>query len=183
MGKDGIKQQTNLLFDKTNGSMSLGSGWKDFVKDNGLKTGDSFTLKLIWEDQTPVLSLCPAECSIDREAGGGRSETNQKKSLLIEPSICTKVSKDENIKEKYNKEESRSVDRERNHLRETDVTPSSQKHVVTLTITPSSVKKDRLVSLSNYLVVLSHNKRLSILFSFHIFFPDSFSTICKGEQY
>lgn len=149
MGKDGIKQQTNLLFDKTNGSMSLGSGWKDFVKDNGLKTGDSFTLKLIWEDQTPVLSLCPAECSIDREAGG----TNQKKSLPIEPSICTKVSKDVNIKEKNNKEESRSVDRERNHLRETDVTPSSQKHVVTLTITPSSVKRDRLVSLSNNLRV------------------------------
>ncbi|CAH8263402.1 unnamed protein product [Arabidopsis lyrata] len=141
LGKDGIKQQTNLLFDKTNGSMSLGSGWKDFVKDNGLKTGDSFTLKLIWEDQTPVLSLCPAECSIDREAGG----TNQKKSLPIEPSICTKVSKDVNIKEKNNKEESRSVDRERNHLRETDVTPSSQKHVVTLTITPSSVKRDRLI--------------------------------------
>lgn len=38
LGKDGIKQQTNLLFDKANGAMSLGHGWKDFVKDNGLKT-------------------------------------------------------------------------------------------------------------------------------------------------
>jgi hypothetical protein len=150
LGKDGIKQQTNLLFDKANGAMSLGHGWKDFVKDNGLKTGDSFTLKLIWEDQTPVLSLCPADCSIDREAGGGRSETNQKKSLPIEPSTCKKIRKDVNIKddnskEKNDKEESKSVDGERKYLRGTYLTPSSQKHFVTLTITPSSIKKDRLI--------------------------------------
>ncbi|XP_010472478.1 PREDICTED: B3 domain-containing protein REM13-like [Camelina sativa] len=131
LGKDGIKHQTNLLLDKTSGRLAFGKGWKDFVKDNGLKTGDTFTLKLLWEEQTPVFSLCPTECSIGREA------TNQKKSLPIEPSTCKKINKDKNIKHDNSKEERRSVDRERNQ--------SSQKQLVTFTITPSSVKKCRLV--------------------------------------
>uniref|UniRef100_A0A1J3DM53 B3 domain-containing protein REM13 n=1 Tax=Noccaea caerulescens TaxID=107243 RepID=A0A1J3DM53_NOCCA len=82
LGKDGIKHQTKLHLNKVTGIMTLGNGWKDFVKANGLKTGESFTLKLIWEGTTPVLSLCPAECSIDRGGEGECSETNQKKSLF-----------------------------------------------------------------------------------------------------
>ncbi|KFK32628.1 hypothetical protein AALP_AA6G268100 [Arabis alpina] len=152
LGKDGIKQPTKLLFNKVKGVMVLGGGWKSFVKENGLKTGDSFTLKLIWEDTTPVLSLCPAEQSIDKR--GVCSETNQKKSFPIEPTSCKKISKDENIKddnskEKNNKEENSKgenplMEREKTHLRGRDSTPSSQKQFLTLTITPSSFTQCRL---------------------------------------
>ncbi|XP_023639406.1 B3 domain-containing protein REM13 [Capsella rubella] len=163
LGKDGIKYQTVLSLDKTKGTMLLRTGWKDFVKNNGLKTGDSFTLELIWEDQTPVLSLCPSERSIGREAGEGCSETNQKKSLPIEPSTCKKISKDKNIKdesskEKNNKEERRSVNRERNHRRVRNLTPSSQKQFVTLTITPSSVERNRLVLTAQFVRENNINK-------------------------
>ncbi|XP_024014112.1 B3 domain-containing protein REM13 [Eutrema salsugineum] len=149
LGKDGIKHQTKLLWDKGTGIMTLGKGWMDFAKANGLKTGNSFTLKLTWEDTTPVLSLCHAECSMDRGSGGECSETDQKKSLPIEPSSCEKISKDENSKEKNNneankKEETMSMEREKNHLRGRDSTPSTQKQLMTLTITPSSYSKCKL---------------------------------------
>ncbi|KAL1204538.1 B3 domain-containing protein REM13 [Cardamine amara subsp. amara] len=62
--KNGKKWLTNLLLDKK-GTMALGKGWKEFVNANVLKT--SFTLKLIWEDTTPVLSLCGEESTRDRE--------------------------------------------------------------------------------------------------------------------
>lgn len=128
LGKDGRKHKTKLLLDKRRGTMGLGNGWKDFAKENGLKTGDSFTLELIWEDASPVLSLCLVECSIDRGTREGCQETNQKKSIPIEPS---KV----------------SMERKKNHLRWRDSIPSNQKQFVTLTITPSSIYKNRLVSL------------------------------------
>lgn len=185
LGKDGIKQQTKLLFEKARGAMALGDGWKSFVKENGLKTGDSFTLKLIWEDTTPVLSLCPAKHSIDKR--GGYSETNQKKSLPIEPSSCKKISKDESIKgdnskEKNSREENKSMEREKTHLRGRDSTPSSQKQFVTFKITPSSFTNCRLVSLSInscfrvlvfslvLLLILSHNREGIYILYFQIFF-------------
>ena len=60
LGKDGVKWLVSLLLEKR-GRMSLGKGWKDFAKANGLKTGDSITLESIWENATPVLSLLSTE--------------------------------------------------------------------------------------------------------------------------
>lgn len=119
LGKDGKKQQANLLIDKSTGVMSLGKGWKDFVKANGFNTGDSLTLKLKWEDKTPVLSLCCEKSRSDEQ------------SLFIDP------------------RERRSREREKNHPRWRDSTPLRTKHFVTLTITPYSFEKCMLVSLSN----------------------------------
>ncbi|CAA7033023.1 unnamed protein product [Microthlaspi erraticum] len=133
LGRDGIKQQTKLHLNKVTGSMNLGDGWRCFVEANGLKIGNSFTFKLIWEDKTPVLSLC---CDSGQEEF---SKAVEKKSLVIDPSKKQKMSKNEN-----NKEKNRSVEREKKHRRQRVSTPSSQKEFVTLTITPYSVEKNIL---------------------------------------
>lgn len=144
LGRDGTRHQTRLVFDKVKRIMALEGGWKDFAEANGLKTGDSFTLKLIWEDTTPVLSLCPEECSFDR-GQGGCSETNQKKSPPpIERSSCGKVIKERNNRENDSKEQTRSMEKEKNHVRGRDSTSSSKKQFVILKITPSCFIQCRL---------------------------------------
>uniref|UniRef100_A0A1J3CA80 B3 domain-containing protein REM12 n=1 Tax=Noccaea caerulescens TaxID=107243 RepID=A0A1J3CA80_NOCCA len=60
LGKDGTRRLANLLRESS-GRMSLGKGLKDFTRANGLKMGESFTLELIWENATPVLSLLSTE--------------------------------------------------------------------------------------------------------------------------
>lgn len=107
LGRDGTKWLTKLILDNK-GTMKMRKGWKDFVKENDLKS--SFTLKLIWVDTTPVLSLCGAESTSDSEQ--------------------EEVSKAIKSNNENNKEE-------------------NQKQFVTLTITPSGVKKCRLVCLLN----------------------------------
>ncbi|KFK32621.1 hypothetical protein AALP_AA6G267400 [Arabis alpina] len=148
LGKDGSKWLANLLLE-SRGRMTLGDGWKSFVKANGLKTGESFALKLNWEDTIPVLSLCPAEHSIDSKDGGGCSEASEEECLSIEPSSGKEISnddndEDENRKEENSKEESRSWEREKNHLIWRDSTSSSQNRFLTLTITPDSLRHGRL---------------------------------------
>ncbi|RID70464.1 hypothetical protein BRARA_C02480 [Brassica rapa] len=140
LGKDGSKWLANLLLE-SRGRMTLGDGWKSFVKANGLKTGESFTLKLNWEDATPVLSLCPPECSIDsREGGGECSETIEKEPLPIVLSCGKEISKDDENRKK----ESRSWERETNLLIWRNSTVLSQNRCLTLTITPDSLKHGRL---------------------------------------
>lgn len=181
--RDGTKHQTRLVFDKVKGIMALGGGWKAFAEANCLKTGDPFTLKLIWEDATPVLSLCPEECSFDR-GQGGCSETNQKNSPPIEHNSCGKIIKEKDNREDDSEEETMSMKREKNHVRGRDSTSSSQKQFVTLNITPSSLIKCSLVSLSNSFLF----QRISFLswtlcitcIPFNPF-PGSFSTICERE--
>jgi len=143
LDKHGRKWLTSLLLD-SKGTMSLGKGWKEFVKANSLETG--FTLKLIWEETTPVLSLCSPESNSDREQEE-ISKAIEKHSLFIDPSNRDKISNND-------KEENMSWERKKDHLKSRDSTLSSQKQFVTITITPSS---DRLVSLSNdsCLVVVS----------------------------
>ncbi|KFK32620.1 hypothetical protein AALP_AA6G267300 [Arabis alpina] len=136
LGKNGTKCLTSLLLNMR-GAMSLGKGWKGFVKANGIKT--SFTLKLIWEDTTPMFSLCDAESTIDREQED-LSKTSETESSFIDSSNRDKINKYE-----INKEESRSWERNKNDLRRRDSTPSSQKQFVTFTITPSSFTKCRLI--------------------------------------
>ncbi|CAA7033021.1 unnamed protein product [Microthlaspi erraticum] len=138
LGKDGIEHQTKLLLDKSQKRMYLGKGWKDLVRANGLKMGDSFTLKLKWEGTTPVLSLCPAESSIDRGGEGDCSETNQNKSLPIDNS------KEQNCKEETIKEESSLWETDNNHLRCMDSASRSQNRFLTLTITPEILQEKRM---------------------------------------
>ncbi|WZZ82728.1 hypothetical protein YC2023_103300 [Brassica napus] len=82
LDKDGMKWPTSLLRDKK-GIMSLGKGWKEFVKSNGLASG--FTLKLIWEDTTPAFSLCCPESTSDKEQQEYFKHI-KKQSLYIDPS-------------------------------------------------------------------------------------------------
>ncbi|XP_018475783.2 B3 domain-containing protein REM-like 1 isoform X1 [Raphanus sativus] len=140
LGKDGSKWLANLLVE-SRGRMTLGDGWKSFVKANGLKTGESFTLKLNWEDTTPVLSLCPPESNIDSREGGECSEAMEKEPLPIVPTTNGK----EISKEGENsKKESSSWERETNLLEWGDSTILSQNRFLTLTITPDSLKHGRL---------------------------------------
>ncbi|KAL0885958.1 hypothetical protein Bca101_009941 [Brassica carinata] len=156
LGRDGTKHQTRLVFDKVKGIM-LGGDWKAFAEANCLKTGDPFTLKLIWEDATPVLSLCPEECSFDR-GQGGCSETNQKKSPPIERNSCGKITKEKDNREDNSEEETRSMKREKNHVRGRDSTSSSQNQFVTLNITPSSFINCSLVLSAQFARENSINK-------------------------
>lgn len=127
LDKNGRKWLTSLLLDKK-GTMALGKGWKEFFKANVLKT--SFTLKLIWEDRTPVLSLCGEESASDREL------EEFKPSLFVDPNNRDKI-----------KKENMSMERKKNDLKGRDSIPSSQKQFVTLTITPNSFRSCFLVSL------------------------------------
>ncbi|XP_024014109.1 B3 domain-containing protein REM-like 1 isoform X1 [Eutrema salsugineum] len=141
LGNDGSKWLANLLLE-SRGRMTVGDGWKSFVKANGLKIGESYTLELKWEDTTPVLCLCPEEYSMYRGAGGC-SEASEKESLLIQPSSGNEIMTIENIDENR-KEESSSWEKEKNHLRRSDSTSTSQNRFLTLTITPDSLRHGRL---------------------------------------
>lgn len=145
LGKDGSKWLANLLLE-SRGRMTLGDGWKSFVKANGLKTGESFTFKLNWEDTTPVLSLCPEKYRTDTRAGEECSEASKKQSLPIETSSEVKISKNDQNEDKNSKEGSSSWERENSHLRCIDSTSPSQNRFLTLTITPDSLRHGRLVS-------------------------------------
>ncbi|XP_010417225.1 PREDICTED: B3 domain-containing protein REM-like 1 isoform X2 [Camelina sativa] len=130
LGKDGSKWLANLLLENTRGRMTLGDGWKSFVKANGLKTGESVTLRLCWEDTIPVLSLCSEEYITDTRVGKKCSEASEKEPLPTVPET--------------KKDESSSWKRENNHMRCIDSTSPSQNHILTLTITPDSLKHGRL---------------------------------------
>ncbi|XP_019094011.1 PREDICTED: B3 domain-containing protein REM12-like [Camelina sativa] len=69
LGKDGTKWIANLL-QESRGRMSLGKGWKEFAKANGLEVGVSFTLESIWEDTTPMLGLFSIESTSDKRQQG-----------------------------------------------------------------------------------------------------------------
>lgn len=62
LGRDGRKWLTKVQQDKK-GRVSLGNGWRDFADANNFKSGDSFTMELIWEDETCMLRLSDAESS------------------------------------------------------------------------------------------------------------------------
>ncbi|CAH8263405.1 unnamed protein product [Arabidopsis lyrata] len=140
LGKDGSKWLANLLSENNRGRMTLGDGWKSFVKANGLKTGDTYTFKLFWDDTIPVLSLCSEEYNTDTRVG----EECSKESLPTEPSSQEKVVKDDNNKHESNKDESSLWKREDNHLRCIDSTSPSENRSLTLTITPDSLEHGRL---------------------------------------
>jgi len=149
VGKDGSKWLANLLLENNRGRMTLGDGWKSFVKANGLKTGDTYTFKLLWEDTTPVLSLCFEEYNTDTRVG----EESSKESLPAEPSSQEKIVKDDN-----NKDESSTWKREGNHLRCKDSTSPSQNCTLTVTITPDSLEHGRLRLPLQFMTENSMNK-------------------------
>ncbi|CAN8284173.1 unnamed protein product [Cochlearia groenlandica] len=140
LGNDGSKWLANLLIENR-GRMTLGDGWKSFVKANGLKTGENYTLELIWEDTAPVLCLCPAEYSNGEREG-------EEESVPVEPSSGNNIIKDENRKDvvvdENSKEESSSWERDKNHLIWRDSTTLSQNRFLTVTITPDSLRHGRL---------------------------------------
>lgn len=83
LGKDGNKWICNLLRE-SRGRMSLGKGWKEFAKANGLEIGVSFTLESIWEDAIPMLGLSSIDFKSDtRQQGECYSNHNEKESLSL----------------------------------------------------------------------------------------------------
>lgn len=127
LGKDGVKWLVSLLLEKR-GRMSLGKGWKDFAKANGLKTGDSITLESIWENATPVLSLLRVESSNDSE---------------VSKQSGNKTRKAENRSSSWELEKRRSSS-----------SSEIQNRTVILTLTPEGVRDCKLVSPSNETLAL-----------------------------
>lgn len=127
LGNDGSKWVANLRRESS-GRMYLGRGLMDFIKTNGLKSGESFTLESTWENGTPMLGLFRTESTSDRRKQGERSEDSEKKSISIEPNIGNKT---KNIVEK------------------SDSSSAIQNRFVTLTLTLEDVRDCKLVSSSN----------------------------------
>ncbi|KAF8086079.1 hypothetical protein N665_0635s0010 [Sinapis alba] len=144
LDKDGVKWPTRLLRDNK-GIMSLGKGWKEFVKANGLASG--FTLKLIWEEDdtsTPAFSLCcPESTSSDKEQQEYFKHI-KKQSLFIDPSNNggDNSSKEENNRSSW----------------ETDLTSSSQNRLVTITIRPNMLTCNRMRLPKQFVMESNMNK-------------------------
>ncbi|XP_023639412.1 B3 domain-containing protein REM12-like isoform X2 [Capsella rubella] len=122
LGTAGMKWVANLQREAS-GRMVLGKGWSDFVKANGLKTGESFTLEAIVENKTPMLSLFSTRSTSEQ---GECSKDSKKELISSKPSGGEKMMKANNIK---------AVRR--------DSVPAGMKRFVTLTLKHTSLKNFR----------------------------------------
>jgi hypothetical protein len=136
LGKDGAKWLVSLLLERR-GRMSLGKGWKDFAKANGLKTGDSITLESVWEGASPVLKLLRIESSSFR----GQSEFSKE-------SHFTDASSGQETREaEKNREESSSLwelEKRTYCPRKRDSSSDVKNRFLTLTLAPEDVKDGNL---------------------------------------
>ena len=80
VGKDGVKWKVNLKEEASGSALCLGTGWKEFAKANGLKTGEYFTLESAWKNEIPMLSLVNTESASDRKERGESSKAMEKES-------------------------------------------------------------------------------------------------------
>ena len=78
VGKDGVKWKVNLKEEGSGSALCLRTGWKEFAKANGLKTGDYFTLESAWKNEIPMLSLVNTESASDRKERGESSKAMEK---------------------------------------------------------------------------------------------------------
>jgi len=129
VGKDGTKLEATLRRENT-GLMCLGNGWKDFSISNGLKSGKSFTLELILENGTPMLSLVSTQSTSHKSQKRECSKHSEKESISAVPSKGKK-----NRKARSNREERR------------DSSSAIQNRFVTFT--PEDIRDCILVSSSN----------------------------------
>ncbi|KAG7567577.1 B3 DNA binding domain, partial [Arabidopsis thaliana x Arabidopsis arenosa] len=103
LGTDGTRRLANLLREN-NGRMSLGRGWVEFVKANGLKIGQYFTLESIWANDTPILKLSSTNDSKSdiRQRRENLPEANEKEFVSTEASDGNEPEKDMNTEEMIN---------------------------------------------------------------------------------
>ncbi|KAJ4902944.1 B3 domain-containing protein REM12 [Raphanus sativus] len=78
VGKDGVKWKVNIREERSGKALCLGKGWRDFAKANGLKTGEYFTLELVWKNEIPMLSLVNTESTSDKNQRGEPSKAMEK---------------------------------------------------------------------------------------------------------
>ncbi|CAA7033011.1 unnamed protein product [Microthlaspi erraticum] len=142
LGKDGTKSVANRRRESTGGRMSLGKGWKEFAKANGLKMGESITLELIWQDTTPMLSLFHTDSSKDRrEQGEYCSKVSEKEPVYTEPNSGNKTRIAES-----NRDERSSKELVRNKClpyRRASLSPNENRFA-TLTLTHNNLRYSRL---------------------------------------
>ncbi|XP_010417224.1 PREDICTED: B3 domain-containing protein REM12-like isoform X1 [Camelina sativa] len=144
IGKDGTKWEANIGRGKT-GVMCIGKGWKNFAIANGLKSGESFTLEVILENGTPMLSLFSTEATSGRSQQGERCKDSEKGSISAEPTRGNKATS--------NREE------------RTDSSSAIRNRFVTLTLTPEDVRDCKLIIPSQFMKANGINKlgRITIL--------------------
>ncbi|EFH56864.1 predicted protein [Arabidopsis lyrata subsp. lyrata] len=140
VSKDGTKLEASLLRENK-GIMCLGKGWKEFAIENGLKTGELFTLEAILEKGTPMLSLLSTESTSDRSQQGECSKDSEKESISAEPS-------------KENKKKKATSNREERR----DSSSAIQNRYVTLTLTPEDVSACKLILPSQFMKANGINK-------------------------
>lgn len=160
-----------LRHHNSNNVTVISPGWRSFCQANGLKARDFFRFKLVRTGAKPVLCLCPAEtnsntrlveCSEGTDVNSVSTDpSNGEKGSETEKSEENKSVKDkgrEGIIVKEESEEWRSIE-DKSSLREClnkekwkycsrpgDSSSPSQNRFVTLTVTPYSVKSNKLVS-------------------------------------
>ncbi|KAL1221446.1 B3 domain-containing protein REM12 [Cardamine amara subsp. amara] len=171
LSKDCIKWVVNLQGGRSE-QMFLGKGLMFFIKANGLKSGESFTLESTWENGTPMLSLSMTDSISDRRQQRERSEDSDKNSISIEPSGGNKTKKaNNNIEERRDPssaiQNSISIEpscgnktkKAKNNIEERRVSPSAiQNRFVTLTLTPEDVRDCKLILPSEFMKANGINK-------------------------
>ncbi|KAF2548101.1 hypothetical protein F2Q70_00020799, partial [Brassica cretica] len=122
----------------------LGPGWKTFCQANGIKSEDSFMLKLVGTGDTPVLLLCssnrgktPLECSEDRDnVNSVSSDTSCEDDSKEESQESDK----ESIEDEDSSRQCIVMEKEKNSLRCICSSPYSKHRFVRLTLTQSALK-------------------------------------------
>ncbi|KAL1210416.1 B3 domain-containing protein REM14 [Cardamine amara subsp. amara] len=154
-----------LKYHKSNEVTVISPGWRSFCQTNGLKVRDFFRFKLVKTGAKHVLCLCAAETnsntrlvecsegtgvnslSTDTSSGEESSETEEseeKKSVKNKGIIVKEESEEESIEDKSSSRECLNKEKWKYCSRTRASSSASQNRFMTLTITPNSVKSNKL---------------------------------------
>lgn len=154
-----------LRHNKSNNTTVISGGWRSFCQANGIKARDPFMFKLVKTAGKPVLCLCPTESNRDTSlvacsegnnanslstnasSGEESSETEESEENSIEDITVKEENEEESIEEKSSLRECLKIEKWKYCSRSGASSSSSQNRFVTLTITPYSVKSNKMVSL------------------------------------
>ncbi|KFK29766.1 hypothetical protein AALP_AA7G176200 [Arabis alpina] len=148
---------------KSNNYMVISRGWTSFCEANGIKVRDPFMFKLVRTEGKPVLCLCPTtesnhdtslvECSeaesvnslsTNPSSGEESSETEESEENSIEDITVKEESEEVSIEDKISLRECLNIKKRKYSLSAGASSSSSQNRFVTLTITPYSIKSNKL---------------------------------------
>ncbi|CAH2077345.1 unnamed protein product [Thlaspi arvense] len=171
-----------LRHNKANNTTVISGGWRRFCQVNGIKARDPFRFKLVGTGDKPVLRLCPAETNRDTRrqvdcsegtdvhslstsssSGEETSETEESEDTSRDDISVNDESEEESIEDKSSLRESLNVEKWKYWSRAGASFSSSQNRFVTLTITPYSIKSNKMKLPLHFTKVNGINKAGTIM--------------------